>query len=371
MAAPAPTSTIQLSPASKAFVDNRKNSLGSWVISGFADAILLGIVLCQVVTFFRTQHRRKMEGFRRHYRWLVVVVTVLSVLKVYLFSTAQAIAIVWVQNVLDFVDPDHARLLVAKAWYQVSAPTMTAVTALVVQAFFAARYFLLSRNVWLIVPIVASMLLGFAGVLLSLNSIIIGDAKAKVLWLLVHLICAFGTDFLITCGTCWALWRRNTGGLASSKSLINRLLRLVFESAVPPTVVAAIDLIMTQTLDAKHLLWHLLLNFALQKLYVISLMYTINAILEYRPTGVSGASVSVSSAGRTGARDMRVSGGKRTDVEIGLRNLTTTGNGLKDQVFVQTQVLTEVSPSQGTIEHLELERDDVKKSGWQPNWDQS
>ncbi|CAK5283169.1 unnamed protein product [Mycena citricolor] len=330
---PAPQhSTIQLSPSSQIFVDNRATTLGAWVIAGFFDAILLGVVLCQTSSFFKSY--RNQSGIGRHYRWLVLVVVFLCVLK-----TSQAIGIVWVQNVHDFANPDVAQTLVAKAWYQVSAPTMTGIIAVIVQSFFTMRFYMLLRNLWACIPIVISMMLSFAGVCLSLNSIVIGDAKAKVMWLLVHLVCTFCTDFMITVGTCLALRNRNSGGLASTASLINRLLRLVFESAIPPTIAAGIDLIMTQTLGQKHLLWHLVFNFALSKLYAISLLYTLNCINEYRKTqAMSGGLSSSGSRGVSHGRSV-----KRGDVELG--NLRKT-----EQVFVQTQIVTHISPSQGSIE---------------------
>ncbi|KAJ7142179.1 hypothetical protein C8R46DRAFT_593729 [Mycena filopes] len=342
------SSIIELIPASKAFVANRVNSLGSWVIAGFLDAILMGVVLCQAAAFFK--HRRSQEGLGRHYHWLVILVTFLALLK-----TSQAIGIVWVQNVLDFMNPDVARLLVAKAWWQVSAPLLTAITGIVVQSFFALRFYMLARNIWYILPIAVSMLLGFAGICMQLNSIIIGNAKAKVMWLLVHLICSFMTDFMITVGTVFALRSRERGGLASTTSLISRLMRLVFESAVPPTVIAAIDLIMSQTLDLSHLLWHLLLNYALAKLYAISLLYTLNCINEYRQQSLSGDRVS-SSGGPGTVRGTHLK--RAGDVELGnVRSKT-------DQVYVQTQIVTHVSPSQGSVEPQDV---DVKHSGWQPD----
>ncbi|KAJ7781946.1 hypothetical protein DFH07DRAFT_792060 [Mycena maculata] len=350
----APSSVIQLVPASAAFVDNRVTTLGSWVLAGFLDAIFMGVVMCQVTTFFRS--RRSQEGVQRHYRWLVVFVTFLSILK-----TSQAIAIIWVQNVEDFMNPDVARTLVAAAWWQVSAPLMTGITGVTVQSFFAFRFYLLSRNIWFCIPILCSMLLGFAGVCLSLNAIIIGNADAKVMWLLVHLVCAFSTDFMITLGTLYTLRKRNNGGLDSTSSLINRLLRLVFESAIPPTVIAAIDLIMTQTLGLRHLLWHLLLNFALAKLYVVSLLYTLNSINEYRETQVLSQERMASSGSRGNIRTARPT--KLGDMELGSVRPVN-----KDQVYVQTQIITHVSPSQGSIEEHQS-ANDVKSSGWQPGWD--
>ncbi|KAJ7504242.1 hypothetical protein B0H11DRAFT_1905515 [Mycena galericulata] len=344
------SSVIKLVPASAAFVANRTTSLGSWVLAGFLDAILLGVVLCQVGTFFKS--RRSQEGLARHYRWLVVLVTFMSILK-----SSQSIAIVWVQNVEDFMNPDVARTLVAAAWWQVSAPLLTGTTGIIVQSFFALRFYMLAgKNPWYLIPIACTMSLGYAGVCLSLNSIIVGNAKAKVMWLLVHLVCAFLTDFFITVGTFLSLRKRTNGGLASTASLINRLIRLVFESALPPTVVAAIDLIMTQTLGTKHLLWHLLLNYALAKLYVISLLYTLNCINEYR----ENQTLSQGRVNSSGSRG-KISG-KRVDVELGsVRPLNKDS-----QVYVQTQVITHVTPSQGTIEERPI---DDKLSSWQPGWE--
>ncbi|KAF7308377.1 hypothetical protein HMN09_00686300 [Mycena chlorophos] len=355
------SSVIHLVPASQAFVDNRTTSLGSWVIAGFTDAILLGVVLCQVANFFRSNSRRSQEGIGRYYRWLVVVVTFLSLIK-----TAQSIAIVWVQNVADYMNPDVARTLVAKAWWQVSPPTITAITGIIVQSFFALRFYMLARNIWVVIPIVCSMLLGFAGVCLSLNSIIIGNAKAKVMWLLVHLICVFASDFMITCGTVWALSKRTNGGLPETVSLINRLMRLVFESAAPPTVAAAIDLIMTQTLGQQHLLWHLLLNYTLAKLYAISLLYTLNSINEYREYLSGERVISSGSHGQISGTQYRTgSGAKRADMEMGnvRSNLRSAG-----EVYVQTQIITQVSPSiEEPDRHIIM---DDKTSGWKPDWDQ-
>ncbi|KAJ7759140.1 hypothetical protein B0H16DRAFT_1720555 [Mycena metata] len=346
----ATSSVIDLSPASKAFVANRANSLGAWVIAGFLDAILMGIVMCQVGAFFQLS-RRSQEGFGRHYHWLVALVTFLSLVK-----TGQSIAIVWVQNVSDFMNPDVARTLVATAWWQVTAPLLTAIIGFVVQSFFALRFYMLARNIFMILPIACSMLLGFGGACLQLNSIIVGNAKAKVMWLLVHLICSFMTDFMITVGTIYALRTRTSSGLASTISLISRLMRLVFESAIPSTLVAAVDLIMSQTLDANHLLWHLLLNYALAKLYAISLLYTLNCVKEYRYSrSLSGGHAQSLSGGRVPSSGTPGTDRKRGDVELGDRSNS-------NHVYIQTQVVTHVSPSQGSVE-----AEDLKHSGWQPD----
>ncbi|KAJ7058151.1 hypothetical protein C8F01DRAFT_1149754 [Mycena amicta] len=320
-------SVIQLSPASAAFVEARVTTLGPWVLGGFLDSMLMGVVFCQAYTYNRTRTSTR-TTLQRYYNSIVLVVLGLSMLK-----TAQCIAVVWEQNVLDYANPDVARLLLAKAWWQVSMPLMTAVIGTIVQSFFCLRYYMLSRNWLLCVPIVCAMCLGLAGVCLSLASILAGNAKAKVMWLLVHLVGVFIADFLITAGTIWSLQKRNSG-LQRTTLLINRLLRLVFESAIPPTVVATIDLIMTQTLGQQHLLWHMLMNIALGKLYVVSLMYTLNSINAYRAR--EGASQDVFSYS-----ERRTS--RRANMELAARRLSQQ-TASKDQIFVHTQVSTHLSP---------------------------
>ncbi|CAK5263753.1 unnamed protein product [Mycena citricolor] len=333
-------SVIQFSPASKAFMANRITAL-----AGFVDAILFGIVACQVVTFFQSYRRHK--GIERHYGRLVLVVTVLATMK-----TAQSLGIIWAQTVVQWMNPDVAQTLVAKAWFEVSTPTMTAITAIIVQSFFTMRFYMLLRNFLYCIPILMSMMLSFAAVCLSLNSIVTNNTKAKIMWLLVHLVCTFCTDFMITVGTCLALQKRNSGGLASTTNLINRLMRLVFESAIPPTIAAGIDLIMTQILGPK-LLWHLVINFALSKLYIISLLYTLNCINEYRRAReLSGG---VNSSGSRGLHGPSV---KRGDID--LVQIRKPG-----QVLVETQIITHISPSTGDIEdQTHASQDDGKRSEW-------
>ncbi|KAJ7163022.1 hypothetical protein C8R46DRAFT_333212 [Mycena filopes] len=339
----AAASVINLSPASAGFVAARTTTLGPWVLGAFLDCGLMGVIFCQTSTFFRTRSGVS-STLAEYYKWLVVVIVGLSMLK-----TAQCIAVVWVQNVLDFANPDVARLLVAKAWYQVSMPLMTGIIGVIVQSFFCLRFYMLSRNWMFCVPIIAAMCLALAGVCLSLASILAGNAKAKVMWLLVHLVSVFIADLLICGGTIYSLRQHNTG-LTRTTALVNRLLRLVFESALPPAVIATIDLIMTQTLG-KNLLWHLFINMALGKIYVVSLLYTLNTINEHRVREQSSQEVYSYPHGR-GSR------GPRTNLELTPRGI---GPGGKDQIFVQTQVATHISPSTfsptGDQQHLSDKED--------------
>ncbi|KAJ7109071.1 hypothetical protein C8R43DRAFT_182113 [Mycena crocata] len=310
-------SVITFSPPSAAFMNARTTALGPWVLGSFLDCIILGVIFCQTMTFFRTRKRTR-TTLQQYYCGIVILVVFLSVLK-----TAQSITVVWVQNVLEFANPDTARLLVATAWWQVSVPLMTGIIGAIVQSFFCLRFYILCRNWILCTPIICAIFLGLTGVCLSLAHILSGNADAKVIWLLVHLVGVFIADVLITAGTCYSL-RKRSSELESTSLLINRLLRLVFESAFPPAVLATADLVMTQTLG-PHLLWHLFVNMALGKVYVVSLLYTLNSLNEY--------------LAREQTRDDGL-GSRRANVEFAARRHTA-----KTDIFVQTQVSTHISPS--------------------------
>jgi len=305
-------SNISLTPASQAFVDNRTTTLGPWVLGAFIDCILLGVVLCQVERFFKLR-RSGSRGIHYWYMWIVVLLTVFSLIK-----TAQAMGVVWMQNVFYFNDPDVARTLLSDAWWQVSVPLMTAVSGVIVQSFFAFRFWLLTRRFVLTLPIVAAMVLGIVGAALSVVNIINGDVKAKVMWLMVHLVSVFLADFMISVGTYVAL-KTSVGESSSKTTIANRFLRLIFESALPPTILATADLILTQTLG-PNLLWHLILNFPLSKVYVISLLYTLNSINEYRrqELGFTDDELYTSKYGNTSQRGGHHTPGSRS-IGLGIR----------------------------------------------------
>ncbi|KAJ7052305.1 hypothetical protein C8F01DRAFT_1171723 [Mycena amicta] len=329
-------SVIELSPASAAFIRQRVDTLGPWVLGSYSDCILMGVVFCQVRTFFATRSRER-TMFQRYCYWLVWVVLSLSVLK-----TTQEISVVWVQNVHDFANPDVARTRVSTAWWQVSTPLMTGFIGLTVQSFFCFRFYLLSRNWLVVIPIVSAMTLGITGICLTVFYILTNNVELKVRWLLIHLIGVFIADFLITMGTFITL-RRRASGLERTTILINRLVRMMFESAIPPTVIATIDLIMTQTLGGPKLLWHLLLNFTLGKIYVISLLYTLNSINAYRRSHALSNNQEVITA--DGHTIMGMSDSRRHNLELGRFNTNAHTKTDRSQIFVQTQVSTHVSPT--------------------------
>ncbi|KAJ7249672.1 hypothetical protein C8J57DRAFT_687128 [Mycena rebaudengoi] len=278
----APASVINLSPPAQAFVDNKVTSLGTWIIGAAIECILMGIVFCQTEHYFRNQRRQ--DKFWTHTTILVSWVLVLSMVK-----TTQVVKIIWEQNVIHFADPDVAMTLLATAWWQTTAPLMTGVIGFTVQSFYTLRFFRLTRNYFYTALIVCAMLLGIVGGGMSEHYISKALVKEKLRWFLIHFTSVTIADVLITIGTVMALYKRDT----MMTNVIKRLTRLMFEAAIPPAIVATTDLILTQVLGPKLILWHMPFNHGLGKLYVISLLYTLNSIgdnreLGSRNTGMSG-----------------------------------------------------------------------------------
>ncbi|KAJ6517606.1 hypothetical protein DFH09DRAFT_1195317 [Mycena vulgaris] len=269
--AAAPASVIQLSPPAQAFIDNKVTSLGTWVIGAAIECILMGIVFCQTEHYFRNQ--RHQSQF-----WTLTTIFVSFVLVLSMLKTTLVVKIIWEQNVIHFADPDVAMTLLATAWWQTIAPLLTGIIGFSVQSFYTLRFFRLTRNYIYTALIICAMLLGIIGGGMSEYYIARALVKQKLRWFLIHFTSVTIADVLITLGTVTALYRRDT----MMTNVVKRLSVLMFEAAIPPAVIATTDLILTQVLGPRLILWHMVFNHGLGKLYVISLLYTLNSIGDNR-----------------------------------------------------------------------------------------
>ncbi|KAJ7677403.1 hypothetical protein B0H14DRAFT_3908579 [Mycena olivaceomarginata] len=316
----APSSVINLSPPTQAFVDNKVTSLGTWIIGAAIECILMGIVFCQTEHYFRNQRRQ--DKFWTHTTILVSWALVLSMVK-----TTQVVKIIWEQNVIHFADPDVAMTLLATAWWQTTAPLMTGVIGFTVQSFYTLRFFRLTRNYFYTALIVCAMLLGIVGGGMSEHYIAKALVKEKLRWFLIHFTSVTIADVLITIGTVTALYKRDT----MMTNVIKRLTRLMFEAAIPPAVVATTDLILTQVLGPKLILWHMPFNHGLGKIYVISLLYTLNSIDDNRELGSRDTRMS-------GNTHLRLTG--RQDAELQMTDVKIQSENGLDTLHAQSPVVS-------------------------------
>ncbi|KAJ7247766.1 hypothetical protein C8J57DRAFT_1724419 [Mycena rebaudengoi] len=319
--AAAPASVINLSPSAQAFVDNRVTSVGTWVLGAAIECLLMGIVFCQAEHYFRNQRRQ--EQFWTRTTMLVSWVMVLSMLK-----TTLVVKLVWQQSVVHFANPDVAMTLLYTAWCHRITPLTTGIIGFTVQSFYTVRFFRLTRNYFYTGLIVCAMLLGVVGGGMSEHYIAKAAAKEKLRWFLIHFISVTVADVLITIGTVTALYRRDT----MMTNVVKRLTLLMFEAAIPPAIVATADLILTQVLGPKLILWHMPVNHGLGKLYPISLLYTLNTIgdnreLARRDARMASGNTHPRLSGRQGDAELQMADSK-IQCRHGLNSLHTLNDAL-------------------------------------------
>lgn len=156
-------------------------------------------------------------------------------------------------------------------------PTMTGIIAFSTQCFFAWRVRKLT-NSWILPVMIVT--LGTASFLSAIGSTIgvqivkqfAEFQKFKVV-VIIWLVCAAMTDILITGSLIWTLNKSRTG-FAATDDIIARLIRGTLQTGLLTSVFAVVDIILFLAFPNSL---HLIPNLPLAKLYVNSLLSTLNA----------------------------------------------------------------------------------------------
>lgn len=158
-----------------------------------------------------------------------------------------------------------------------SDPVLTAIIAFSCQSFFAWRVYRLMHS-WivpvLIVLVGGASLLSAIGTTIGVEIVLIyAQFHRFQVVVIVWLACAALADTIITIALVWTLQKSRTGFTATD-DVITRLIRSTVQTGLATTVFALTDLILfclsTSTL-------HLVFNLPLAKLYVNSLLSTLNS----------------------------------------------------------------------------------------------
>ncbi|PVF94915.1 hypothetical protein CPB86DRAFT_817624 [Serendipita vermifera] len=294
-------SIIILNEASQTFVDNAPVTIAPWVMGAMADLFLQGILTVQITNYFTYQ---SVESYRKK-TWLVIGLTVLCILK----STLNILN-VWELVITSFCDPDAARNLLRSDWKSYSASFVTAVIAIVVQSFFVLRYWRLTKAWYICLPIIIGMILSITasitfvitlakslGVSVGLDtrsrSTLVALTKSLRIWSIIHFVSAILVDVAITTATAWYLYNQKPLVVRSTSEMIDRLIRMVWQSALPPTICVIVNAVLVPTKPSQH--GHIAINMVLPKLYAISLMYTLNLgqRMKSMPRSSNGVSLSL------------------------------------------------------------------------------
>ncbi|KAH8831465.1 hypothetical protein DL96DRAFT_1705895 [Flagelloscypha sp. PMI_526] len=262
--------------------------MGGWFIGGCLVLLLFGVLTCQVTNYF-TYYKADKTALRISVGGLYL----LALLKV-----AQAFALLWIHSILWGADPAGALKLQQKWFILVNIP-LGAVISLYVQLYYVHRLWALSRAWWAVAPVVIVMLLGFVAALItaSSSSAALATTGKSSDWFAIYNACSFVTDILITVITTTYLLRAKKKVFARSKRLVDSLVRLAVQTAVPASICTLIMLICSR-LGSKSLLPQppnaiiLGLLHALPIIYANCMMYILNTRRTLRLAGSSGANTS-------------------------------------------------------------------------------
>lgn len=280
-------SVIILGDWATVYVEDYSVQIAPWVMGAFADLFLQGILAAQTANYFNF---RDVDNTQRRFTWLVIFLTILCCLK-----TAQNISIVWDTVLANFANPDVSGLLVATAWSHYTTSLSTAVIATYVQAFFTYRYWMLTRRWYICAIMLCGMVVSLVGAALVIVYLPKLEHAAVKTWSLVHFVAAIIVDTLITACTARHL-QRHKSTIQSTAQTVNRLIRMTWQSALPPTICVIVN---AAVLEARPLeLTHIAFNMVLPKLYAVSLMYTLNLRNELRDERASREPSSAGSRSR-------------------------------------------------------------------------
>ncbi|KGB76008.2 hypothetical protein CNBG_1846 [Cryptococcus deuterogattii R265] len=187
------------------------------------------------------------------------------------------------------------------AWF----PMLDVICSSGVQSYFAYRAYLLNRrNIFIPIVILLLILTSFAATIAV--KVIFGNADSLMeaekvrIPELIWLASIMAADVIITSLILHGLLRSKTGWANTDKAVV-RLIRITFESQIPPTILAITFMIEFVQTPAS------LLGSTLQgiqsKLYTVGLMYSLNSRVSFKSANKSGFNNSGQVFAMTGRRD--------------------------------------------------------------------
>ncbi|KAH8831258.1 hypothetical protein DL96DRAFT_1812153 [Flagelloscypha sp. PMI_526] len=286
--------------------------LGGWAslylfIGGCMALFLFGVLCSQMFNYF-THYQEDKLGLKL----VVSFLGLLSILKL-----AQIFAIMWIHNILWGTDPAGAAKL-QNEWYELVNIPIGAVIAFYVQAYYVYRLWILSRLWWALVPVVIVMCLGLSAAMITAATLAKTGKSSN--WFAVYNTSSFVTDILITVITTYFLYVARKKVMTRSKRMVDSLIRLAVQTAVPASICTLLMLICSR-LGGKSLLPRatnaviLGLLQALPVIYANSMMYILNTRRTLRLGNSSGQTSS--NPNPSNALRARQKSGQVSDHELG------------------------------------------------------
>ncbi|KAK7052149.1 hypothetical protein R3P38DRAFT_2762570 [Favolaschia claudopus] len=282
--------------------------LGPWLVGGFLDIFLQGILMTQFVNYFTWYQDDNLT-----LRLMVCGLVVISILK-----SVHSFAIVWIQNIMFFGDLDGAILLNYTTWWQSGTPLIVGLCGIYVQSYFCYRLWVISKMWYVVTPVAIVFIFGFLSIVVGTYFISVADGVQIGHWFAAHLSSVFAGDVLMTSLTAYFLLKSKRDVLPQTVGVINSLIRLTFQTAAPAAICAMFNLAFSQKNPGGSGIISTAFNQMLPKLYAISMMYTLNARRTIRAThsSVTATSNEISGGRSRGTR-------RPGDMELGAIQVVT------------------------------------------------
>lgn len=237
---------------------------GPMFIGFIFNATLLGLLSAQVWSYARR--------YRDDSRWVKIFVAVL-----YIANIANSVfdaMFLYNSVIIHFGDVEYIR---NGNWMFTADPAATCVIAAMVQFFYVWRLTKLTKQYVVIGAVVLTTIAGLVGGLgTAVNCYmypLFDDLQKFRAWPAVWLMCECVADVLITAVLVSYLERHKTG-YRPTDELVDKVIRLALPTGAFTAVVAFVDIVLFLSNQAGL---HLIFNFALAKLYSVSLMSSLNS----------------------------------------------------------------------------------------------
>ncbi|PBK60652.1 hypothetical protein ARMSODRAFT_1090226 [Armillaria solidipes] len=245
--------------------------LGPWLVGLCADLYLQGILSVQILNYFSLYGKNDMATVRASVGLLALITTLKSI---------QSFAIVWVGLIENFADIQSAGRHLSGTWYQAGNPLMVALISFYVQCYFCYRLWAVSERWWVVLPIILVCIFAIIAAILTVQRIVHFEDSLPY-WMSAHFATVFVADVLLATTTGFFLLKTRRNVMPQTVGMINALLRLTFQTAMPAVICALLTLICVYLPPDKPRVANTF-NQALPKLYAISMMWTLNARKDIR-----------------------------------------------------------------------------------------
>ncbi|KAJ7441098.1 hypothetical protein FB451DRAFT_1441524 [Mycena latifolia] len=321
-----------LTAVALSFKHNASGRLGPWNMGAMFAWLLQGILLSQASFYFSTY--KNDSGLTRVFISLVAVLNV--------FKSVMCGSTLWVRSVDKFGDWNG---ITHGYWPQRTQVLVSELICFTVHIYFILRVFRLTKRNWYLLAFLSCCAsLGISGGILFTKLIyqptdgthVIRFGTAMIIMLVGLLSC----DVTIT-GTMFFCLLKSKTGFNSTDSLINRIVRLTWMTAFPPTLCAVLNLAFYIAVPNSDTF--VAFNIVLSYLSSISMMYTINS----RKITQSGI-INGSSGNTTSRTNVFTWSGARNRAPVGEE--IALGTRSDARIRVQTDVHTTIDPRDVTID---------------------